>query len=244
MGIMNWFKGLGKNTLYYPGCMLKGALTTEQENYKKILDKLGIEFIMLPFDEVCCGSPVLNAGYKKDAKKLAKKNYDLFKSRNIGKIITPCPGCYNMFKNVYPELVLEWDIEVEHATKVILNELKYREIKLPVRETVTYHDPCHLGRFSRIYDEPREVIKLLGGELREMTHNRESALCCGAGGGLRANFPDTAKKIARKRVSEAPKNAIKILTPCGLCYANLKTADERSEEFSTFVLRKLEELGL
>jgi heterodisulfide reductase subunit D len=238
--ILDILKGMNAQMLYYPGCMLKNVMTTEQENYKKIFNTLGIDFVMLPNNEVCCGSPVINAGYRKDAKNLAKKNYDLFKKHNIIKIVTPCAGCYNMFKNEYPKLLREWDIEVEHATQTVLRELKFRRLKqYSGKEIVSYHDPCHLGRYCGIYDEPREIIKLLGGDLREMTHNKENSLCCGAGGGMRANYPDTAKKIAKKRMAEKPANAEFTLTPCGLCTANLKTADENVVEFSTWVLRRL-----
>lgn len=241
MVISSWFKSLGNNTLYYPGCMLKSVLTEEQENYKKILNKLKIDFIMLSSEEFCCGSPVYNAGYKKEMRELAKKNFDLLKLKKVTKILTPCPGCYNMFKNEYPKLLREWDIEVQYLLVEVLNCLKKRRIKKPLTgEIVSYHDPCHLGRYSGIYDEPREIIRLLGGKLQEMSSNRENALCCGAGGGMRANFPNESKKIAKIRVSQAPKNAVKILSPCGLCYANLRTADERSEEFSTWLLRRLE----
>ncbi len=238
--ILDILKGMNAQTLYYPGCMLKNVMTAEQENYKRIFNLLGIDFVMLPSTEVCCGSPVMNAGYKKDTKDLAKKNYTLFKKQNIDKIITPCAGCYNMFKNEYPKLLREWDIEVEHVTQTVLNALKNRKLKqFSGREIVTYHDPCHLGRYSGIYDEPREIIKLLGGELKEMRHNKENALCCGAGGGMRANYPDTAKKIAKKRMDEKPTDAQFTLTPCGLCTANLKTADDSVVEFSTWVLRRL-----
>lgn len=237
--IFDILKGMGSNTLYYPGCMLKNVMTTEQENYKKIFNKLGIDFIMMPNNEVCCGSPVINAGYKKDAKILAKKNYDLFKKHSITKIITPCPGCYNMFQNEYSRLLKEWDIEVEYATTTILKELKKRgSFNLP-KEIVSYHDPCHLGRYSEIYNEPREIIKLLGGELKEMKHNRNNAICCGAGAGMRANYSEIAKDIAKKRMNEKPKDAQWVLTPCGLCTANLKTADDSVVEFSTWVLRRM-----
>ncbi len=240
MGIKNILKNFGKNTLYYPGCMLKNVLKTEHENYKKILNKLGIDFILLAEEELCCGSPVYNAGYKKEARKLAKKNFEIFKKRKINKIITPCPGCYNMFHNEYPNLIRDWNIEVEYAWITILKKLKKKKIKNKTHEIVTYHDPCHLGRYSGIYEEPREIIRLLGGNLKEMKSNHENAQCCGAGGGLRSNFPTTAKKIAKNRTSESPVDAQKILTPCGLCHSNLSTADDRSEELSTWVLRRLE----
>ena len=238
--IFDMLKGMNSQTLYYPGCMLKNVMTQEQENYKKIFNLLGIDFVMLPNNEVCCGSPVINAGYRKEAKNLAKKNFDLFKQYNITKIVTPCPGCYAIFKNEYPKLIREWNIEVEHATQTILRELKKRKLgQFNGREVVTYHDPCHLGRHAGIYDEPREIISLLGGELKEMVHNKEEALCCGAGGGLRANYPTLAKDIAKKRVKEKPADAKYIITPCGLCTANLKTADENTIEFSNWVLGRM-----
>jgi Fe-S oxidoreductase len=241
---LNWFKSSGK-TLYYPGCLTKGALKQELENYKQIFNHLDIDFVMLPQHEVCCGIPVLNAGYKKDAKLLAQKNFELFKKYNINKIITNCPSCYHSFSHIYPELVKGWNIEVEHATKAILKRIK-EKLKNNVfeqKEILTFHDPCHLGRYSDIYEEPREVIELLGGEIKEMYHNRENSLCCGGGGGVRANFKEMAESIAKKRIEEMPKEAEKIISPCGLCFANLKSATDKSEEFSTFVLRKLKEIG-
>jgi len=239
MRVLNFFKNFGANTLYYPGCMLRYGMEKELNNYKEIFNMLGIDFIMI-HKEVCCGSPVYNAGYRKDARKLAEKGFKIFKEHKVKKIITPCPGCYNMFKNEFPKLIRGWDIEVEFSLKVILNELKKRNFHREVeKQVVTYHDPCHIGRFSGIYGEPRKLIELLGGDLKEMIHNREDALCCGAGGGLRANFPDVAKKIAKRRTQEAPDNAEKILTPCGLCSANLKTADDRTIEFSEWLLERM-----
>lgn len=239
MGLIGFLKNLGNNTLYYPGCMLKFGMEREMENYKQIFNLLKIDFILIP-DEVCCGSPVYNAGYKKDARKLAEKSLEIFKSRRVTKIITPCPGCYNMFKNEFPKLIRNWDIEVEHASQTILKKLSTKKPKRAlIRQVVTYHDPCHLGRFSNIYDEPRKIIKILDGELKEMTHNRENALCCGAGGGLRSNYPGISKDIAKKRVNEAPKDASNIITPCGLCTSNLKTADDRTIEFSEWMLERI-----
>ena len=120
MGIFSWLANSKGNTLYYPGCLLKAVYPEKIENYKKIFNKLGIDFILIP-DEVCCGLPVLNAGYKKDARKLANRNFEIFKEKKIRKIITSCPSCYHTFKSVYPELVKDWDIVVEHATVCILN---------------------------------------------------------------------------------------------------------------------------
>ncbi|MEA3248354.1 MAG: (Fe-S)-binding protein [Nanoarchaeota archaeon] len=245
MGLIGWVKSLGGKVLYYPGCLTKSVLSQEFENYKEIFNKLGVDFILLSDKETCCGLPVLNAGYRKDARKLAKKNFDLFKKNSVTKIITNCPACYHMFKEVYPKLVREWDIEVEHVTVTIFEALKKRGIKFrgsdEERGIVSYHDPCYLGRYSEIYDEPRKVIELLGGKIAEMKFNRENAICCG--GEMRVNFPNVSKKIAMERVKFIPSDATRIISPCGLCYLNLKSASEKSIEFSSFVLGKLRGLG-
>ncbi len=244
MGLLEFFSK--EKVLYYPGCLTKGVLKKEFENYKEIFNRLGIDFILLSNEELCCGLPIINAGHKKDARKLVKKNYKIFKGHGITKIITNCPSCYHMFNEIYPKTIREWDIKTEHATVTILNALKRKKIKYKGadedREIVSYHDPCHLGRYSGIYDEPRRVIELLGGKIIEMAHNRENAICCGGGGGLRANFPEISKSIAKKRADNIPENAKKLISPCGLCYANIKTATDKSMEFSTFVLGRLRKL--
>jgi len=240
MGIFGFGKG---KTLYYPGCLTKGVLKDQFENYKEIFNRLGVDFVLLSNDEVCCGLPMMNAGYKKDVRKLAKKNYDLFKKNKIARILTNCPSCYHTFKEIYPKFVREWDIEIVHATVEILNALKRKRIRYKGseedRDVVAYHDPCHLGRYSGIYEEPREVIDLLGGKIIENHFNRADAYCCGGGGGVRANFPELAKDIAKKKVSYISPDVGKIISPCGLCYSNIKSASDKSTEFSSFVLGKL-----
>lgn len=259
MGILSWLRG--ERVLYYPGCLTKGVLTQEMENYKEIFNKLGIDFVMLSDEEVCCGLPVMNAGYKKDMRKLAEKNLKLFREKGVTRIVTNCPSCLHVFNDVYPKLVRDWDIVATHATVEICEALRRKGIDARRQkaegsgqiEVVAYHDPCHLGRYSKIYDEPREVVERLGGNIIESRFNREKALCCGGGGGVRANFEKLAKGVAKERIksldpfggqkAEDGRQVSKIISPCGLCYANLKSADERSVEFSSFVLGKLRGMG-
>jgi len=220
MSFLNLFSG---NTLYYPGCLIKFAAKDLQENYKKILDKIGIDFIMLKDMEFCCGNPVLNAGHEKEAKELAEKNFKLFKERGVKKIITPCPACFNMFKSNYPKLVNGWDIQVEHVTQTIANAIKKGKIcpkKLGI--DITYHDPCHLGRYAGVYEEPREIIRKAG-NLKEMKLTKNYSFCCGGGSGVKSNYPELANSIAKERVKMAKETKAKMLcTSCPMCYLNLK----------------------
>jgi len=221
------------NVLFYPGCMEKFVLKNLQENYEKILRKCGIDFIKLKDLEVCCGSPVLNAGYLIDFETLAKKNHKIFKEHGVKKIITPCPACFKTFKLEYPKVLNEFDIEVEHMTQTIWNaikngKLKLRKIKKPVK--ITYHDPCHLGRYCGIYDEPREILKALGYELIEMKFNRENGWCCGGGGGLRSNYLELSEEISKERINQALETkANLIVTSCPMCYSCLDEAGKKSK---------------
>lgn len=212
------------NVLYYPGCMMKFVTRDKNENYKKILNKLGIDFIQLSDIEVCCGSPVLKAGYKKDYLNLAKKNFKVFKDHSVKKIISPCPACVHTFKK-YNE-IMKFDIEVENVISVIYEKIKNRNFEKK-NEKVTFHDPCHLGRYQGIYEIPRKLLEKIGYEIVEMYHNKRFSLCCGAGGGFRANFEKISKKIAKKRINEAKEVANILVTSCPLCYYQLKEASKQ-----------------
>ncbi|MCK5176213.1 MAG: (Fe-S)-binding protein [Candidatus Aenigmarchaeota archaeon] len=219
MNLLN--KLFGGNTLYYPGCLTKFVAVKLQDNYMKILTKTGIDFIVLKDLEVCCGSPVLNGGYEKEAKKLAQKNFDIFREHAVKKIITSCPACYKTFSKEYPLLVKEWDIEAEHITQTIFQAMKknkYQLKKLDIK--INYHDPCHLGRACNIYDEPRNILEKSGCKVVEMTDTKERSFCCGGGGGLRSNNESLAKRIAKLRLKQCKTGTL--VTTCPLCYLQLK----------------------
>jgi Fe-S oxidoreductase len=221
---MNFFeKILGGNILYYPGCLTKFVLRDFQEKYKKILRKLNIDFIELKELEVCCGSPALKAGYLNDFKKLAEKNFHIFKEHAVKKIITNCPACALVFKTEYPKVLGEkWDLQIEHITQTIFSKISLKDKKIKNKK-ITYHDPCHLGRQLGIFEEPREIIKNLGYEIEEMELNRKESFCCGGGGGVVNNEPELAKKIAFDRINQAKKTKAEFLcTACPLCYLHLK----------------------
>ncbi len=231
MGILSKLseKFLGGNILYYPGCLTKFVSSDLEKNYQEILRKIGIDFIQLKNLEMCCGSPAHNAGYKKDFKDLIEMNLAVFKEHGISRIITNCPACYKVFSTDYRENSDRWDIKAEHATVTIWNAIKNSKIKLKRNsgKTITYHDPCHLGRHSNIYEEPRNILKALGFEIKEMENNRAIAFCCGGGGGLKSNQPEISNKIAKMRLEQAEELDVnKVVTSCPLCYLHLKENSE------------------
>jgi Fe-S oxidoreductase len=224
---MSIFKKIFKgNTLYYPGCLSKFVAKELVENYRRILREAGIDFIELADLEVCCGSPALKAGYADDFRKLAEKNLQVFKDHSIGRLITHCPACFMIFKKEYPKVLGEkWNIEVLHATEVLAQseKIKNKSKILNLKSEIAYHDPCHLGRQMGVYEPPREVIKALGYEIKEMELNKNQSFCCGGGGGVQSNELELANKIAKDRIKMAQKTGAKVLvTPCPLCYMHLK----------------------
>jgi len=232
-------KLFSRNTLYYPGCLIKHAATDLDENYKEILKKLGIEF--LQFDDfVCCGCPVLNAGYKEDFENLMIKNIALLDVYGIKTIITPCPACLKMFKQTYG--LEKKGIKVKHITEVLAENLhKIKEVKelLKNQTKITFHDPCHLGRHCNIYDEPRKALMKMGYKLEEFDKKGADAECCGGGGGVKANFPEIANEVAKKRIKSCKTKLL--TTACPLCYLHLKenAGDVQVKEFSQIVKEAL-----
>ncbi|MCX6709596.1 MAG: (Fe-S)-binding protein [Candidatus Woesearchaeota archaeon] len=231
-----------ENILYYPGCLTKFVGKEIEENYREILGKAGVDFIQLKDAELCCGSPVLNSGHEKEAKVIAEKNFRLFKEQGITKIITACPACYKTFSNDYPKLVPGWDIKAEHMSVTIARAIKKGKIKPEENSLeVTYHDPCHLGRHMKIYEEPRDIIRSTGAKIREMKLTRENAVCCGGGAGVRSNYPKLAASIGKERIQMARETGAKVLvTACPMCYFNLKENAHGFEvmELSQIILNK------
>lgn len=230
MGIFDRFKG--GNVLYYPGCLTKVAAPEIEENYKKILEKIGVDFIVLKDLERCCGSPVLNAGYKDDFNKLIEQNKKVFQEHGITKIVSNCPGCFHIFDKYY-------DMEAEHISVLLWNNIHKLKVKNNFDEDITYHDPCHLGRYSDIYDEPRKVLEHIGFKVVEMTRTKEGAFCCGGGAGLRTNKTKLSNDIAKKRIEQAKKTETKkMITPCPMCWKHMQNNAEGIEvlEFSEVIL--------
>jgi Fe-S oxidoreductase len=226
--LKKWFGKLSKgNTLYYPGCVTRYALPDVQERYERLLRQAKVDFIVLPGELQCCGSPVRRAGYHQDFDRLKAKNIETFARFSVTKIITNCPGCYHTLK-------YEYQMDVVHTTQVLSEKNAGNPSKSDLNQIqpLTYHDPCHLGRWSGIYDEPRHLLHQAGWQIVELPDNREMSLCCGAGGGVKSNYPDLANSIAQARLAQVENG--RLCTSCPLCYAHFKenAGDIQVMEFS------------
>jgi heterodisulfide reductase subunit D len=208
--------------IYFRGCVVREKLGNLSQATEKILKKSDVDYRVLD-DETCCGSFLLRTGFQNEALDVMKKTLDDLKGE---KILVSCAGCYNTLKNDYKNL-LGAELDVIHTSQFfndLINEGKLKVKKNPVN--VTYHDPCHLGRHCGVYDEPREVLNKTA-NLVEMEKNRENSRCCGAGAGVKSAFPETAMKIAEKRIRDAENTRSDlIVTSCSFCILNLGNALE------------------
>lgn len=223
--------------LYYAGCMASYWATETATAIVEVLRKINLNFGILGENEPCCGMISLWGGEKAIAKEMAEKNLEVIKRYGAKTLITSCPGCYTTFTKDYPNLVGKLGFNVLHISELLTELIKDGKLKFQkeIPMVVTYHDPCHIGRFHRIFEAPREIIKAIPGiKLVEMDNSKAESNCCG--GPLRTAYADYSVAIGRSRVREAAETgASTLLTFCPLCYINLRRA-AREEKLKLRVL--------
>ena len=216
----DWIKtndSKGPRILYFTGCTAAYREKDSAQDTVSLLEKLGYS-VEVTSDEWCCGSPLIRTGDVDAGMELASHNVELLNSIDAEEILVTCPGCYRVLTSDYPDSGHELNKPVLHVSEF----LSKSSDKLPKGEfggSITFHDPCHLGRHSGIYDAPREVIAAVSGSsVVEMERNKENASCCGNGAGLRTLFPDHAKKIGDERIRHAKNvDAHYLVTSCPFC---------------------------
>lgn len=218
-------------TLFYVGCTfaLDRTLQESPAALARIMEKAGEDYGLLLEDEVCCGSTAKRIGNSRLFEKLRKENEKRLRQTGVKRIITACAGCYKTLKQDYPGL--SDDIEVLHSTEYISRLIESGKLRPETKRVkATYHDPCHLGRHTEVYEEPRRILKSIRGlELVEMKSSRQLSRCCGGGAGVKTAYPELSKKAALRRVSEAEKTGAKLLvTTCPFCVQTLRGAAEAS----------------
>jgi Fe-S oxidoreductase len=209
--------------LFWVGCA--GAFDDRYKKvvraFAKILVHLKVSFAVLGKEETCTGDPARRAGNEMLYQMQALQVIELLKAYEVRKIITICPHCYNIFKNEYPDL--DGKFEVINYLQLLNKYVEEGSLKIDPSSfrdiTVTYHDPCYLGRANEIYDEPRKLIEKMTGHFVEIKRNRSFALCCGAGGAQMFKEAEKGdKEIFIERTEEAlDTNAEVIVTACPFC---------------------------
>jgi len=223
--------------LYWVGCA--GAFDERNKKVAKavirILQKAGVSFGILGTEEKCCGDSARRIGNEYLYQMLAGENIETLNSYGVKKIITHCPHCFNTLKNEYPQM--DGNFEVIHHTEFLWKLVSEEKLALkePVKEVVTYHDSCYLGRYNNIFEAPRSVLKNVPGlELKEMKRYGSKSFCCGAGGGRMWMEENIGTRINEMRTSEALETEAKVIVSnCPFCLTMLedgiKSKDQADE---------------
>ncbi len=188
----------------------------------KVLNHLGVDYAVLGTEEVDSGDVARRAGNEMLFQMQALMIIETFNMYGVKKILTACPHDYNTFRNEYPDL--GGNFEVIHHSQFLSKVIREGKIKLNANgfagKTITFHDPCYLGRANGEYDAPREVIKAIeGSKMTEMKRNKSFALCCGAGGGQMFKEAEKGdKEVFLERIDDAIEcHADIVATACPFC---------------------------
>jgi Fe-S oxidoreductase len=220
--------------LFWVGCA--GAYDDRAKKTSRavveLLRNAGVMYAVLGNGETCTGDPARRAGNEFVFQQLALENAETLTEAKATKVVTACAHCLNTLKNEYPQIGVE--LEVVHHTQ-LLNRLVRDGRLTPVApvdgsvagRTVTFHDPCYLGRHNEVYDPPRELIEALPGTTyAEMPRSRERSFCCGAGGarmwmeekiGTRINANRTEEALTTLAAADGHGGTHAIATGCPFC---------------------------
>jgi Fe-S oxidoreductase len=234
--------------LFWVGCA--GAFDDRYKKvvkaFSRILNKLNVSYAVLGKEETCSGDPARRAGNEMLYQMQAMQVIGIFKGYNVKKIITTCPHCFNIFKNEYPDLGGNYDV-IDYL-QFICRKIEEGCLKLNMQSlkdiSITFHDPCYLGRANDIYSDPRSIIGSLTDSYVEMNRNKSFALCCGGGGAQMFKEAEKGnKEIFIERTEEALSTEAKVIaTACPFCMTMLTDGlkyKNREEEIKNLDIAEL-----
>jgi heterodisulfide reductase subunit D len=212
--------------IYFAGCNALFLKTDVVNASLKTLKAAGLNISCLGNKEKCCGFVPGHDGNTALLEKRAAENVKMMKEVGAERIIVSCSHCLKAWKIDYPKIDDSYRFEVVHIAELYckLIEKGKLEFKKALNKKVSFHDPCYLGRHSKVsFDVPRNVIKAIPGvELKEMQRNKKWSYCCGSGAKISsAVHPEMARATTKSRFEEAKKVADIIVTACTSCMVHM-----------------------
>lgn len=215
--------------VYFTGCT--GAYFPLAQKipmaFAGLLEQAHADYTIMAGAEWCCGFPLLGSGQGTELPDIVRHNVEAVRARGASTVVFTCPSCYQTWREHYPA-----EFKLLHASELLASLATKGRLQLgELAMTVTYHDPCDLGRGSRVFDAPRRALACIPGlKLVEMAHSREHSLCCGGGGNLEMIDAGLSAKMAARRVQEAlDTGAQAIVTTCQQCVRTMATYARRNK---------------
>ncbi len=222
--------------VYFAGCTASYVEQDIAMASVRLLDAAGVDFTHVGEKENCCGTPMLVCGKWDVFAETIRKNIQAVKEAGADTVITSCPACDMMWRQVYPEwaekLGIDYGITAKHYSEVLAEKIQAGEFYFPTVGqkpcTVAWHDSCHIGRASGVYEEPRQLIQAIPNvNLVEMSHNREAAHCCGSVLTL-IKDPPVAADVGKTRLDEAIEaGADTVLALCPCCEFQFRVSADK-----------------
>jgi Fe-S oxidoreductase len=213
------------DVIFFAGCTGSYRMQHIPQAGAIVLSRAGVKMNCLGEKEYCCSSPLLRTGNPSLSLECAENVVEKADGVGAKDMVMTCSGCFKTVSTDFGRFYSKVGQNVYHFSQYVENLINERKLPLnnEFKFKVTYHDPCHLGRHSGVYDAPRNVLKKIKGiEFVEMEKSRENSRCCGAGGGYKSAFGDFAVNIAAERIRDAEAVGAEILvTCCPFCVLNL-----------------------
>jgi Fe-S oxidoreductase/nitrate reductase gamma subunit len=232
---VDWADGLNVKTmaeardaevLLWVGC--GGALIERNQKVVRataqLLEKAGVKFAVLGREEKCTGDPARRIGNEFLFEMMAKENVDTLNGYGVKKVVTSCPHCFNTFRNEYPQF--GGGYEVYHHSEFLAKLVDEGRIQSTsqVDKTITFHDPCYLGRHNGVTEAPRQLVRISTSRAPvEMRMSREQGFCCGGGGGMSFVEEPKDKRVNQERARQALETGADIVAVgCPFCMTMLE----------------------
>jgi heterodisulfide reductase subunit D len=210
-----------------------------------------MEIAWLGEEEKCCGFIPGHDGSTQLLEKQALQNVETLKKAGARRVIVTCAHCYKALKTDFPLITGKLPFQVMHITELMAELIEAGKIQFikSIDENVTYQDPCFLGRHSRVFEEPRAVLRSIPGiTLKEMERSGKWAYCCGSGAQITAAcYPEFSTAVSLERLSEAKKAAETVVTACNSCFYQMqRSAKQKNMELKVRDISNLaaEAMGL
>jgi Fe-S oxidoreductase len=240
--------GDGKaETLLYIGCT--ASYEEDLQNVARtvvlLLEKQKADYGILK-EENCCGHPARQLGDEGLFGELSDKMNEAILKSGVKQVVTVSPHCYNSFKTEYPESFKK--LKIQHYTEYFSDQIEKGALSpsKKIEKTITFHDPCYLGKRNEIYDAPRAIIsKIPGVKLVEMKEIKRDSLCCGGGGGRMYIEVEEVERLSHLRLQQALTSGAEIIaTACPWCYTQIKDAIKTTDQEGRIEVKDISELLL